>query len=370
MPEQAIAGRLTMGGTLNAPLPVALYKGTAFIATTSQMQAMDTATGRVTATVTPERTPVETGDGWKDINHADAPLLVSAHGTPTVIAPFVVEQTGTGTQASHTVVEVTGTNADTGRAMWRLTLRLPEWATGADPKASAIGADNGIAVIGVSTSNDARAAAYGIDLNGPRQVWSVDKFQASAVTGQTVAGALLEDDIGIDQRPAGFDLATGRRLWQGPLGKWVSADPAGPRQLRVHGKDYDNGSYDRLADPRTGRTLHNLPADLAGSACTYDDRSMLICYGMGAASYVVYGLDASTGKVVWQLPDRQADRIAPEITTAWHGRVYGTTDNGAVALDARTGKDLPSPGVAPLLVDESAGIVLVDSSLLAYPTSS
>ncbi|MFF9768169.1 hypothetical protein ACF1GT_16390 [Streptomyces sp. NPDC014636] len=96
---------------------------------------------------------------------------------------------------------------------------------------------------------------------------------------------------------------------------------------------------------------------------------MLICYGMGAASYVVYGLAPSTGKVAWQLPDKQADRIAPKMTTAWHGRVYGTTDNGAVALDARTGKDLPSPRVAPLLVDESAGIVLGDSSLLAYPTS-
>ncbi|MFI9243988.1 hypothetical protein ACIGXF_15650 [Streptomyces sp. NPDC053086] len=69
--------------------------------------------------------------------------------------------------------------------------------------------------------------------------------------------------------------------------------------------------------------------------------------------------------MAWQLPDKQADRIAPKITTAWHGRVYGTTDNGAV-LDARTGMDLPSPRVVPLLVDESAGIVLGDSSLLAY----
>ncbi|MFF8730493.1 PQQ-binding-like beta-propeller repeat protein [Streptomyces sp. NPDC015171] len=369
LPEQAIAGRLTAGGTLNAPLPVTLYKSTAFVATTTQMQAMDTATGRITATVTPELTPVETGNGWNDTNHADAPLLVTGHGTPTVIAPFVVKRTGTGTQASNTVVEVIGTSADTGKAIWHLTLRLPEWATEDDPEASVIGADNGIAVIRVSTFHHDHAAAYGIDLDGPRQAWGADKFQASAVTDQTVAGALLEDDIGIDQRPAGFDLATGKRLWQGPLGDSASADSAGPRQLRVHGKDYENGHYDRLADPRTGRTLQTLPADLAGSTCTYDDRSMLICYGMGAASYVVYGLKPSTGKVAWRLPDRQADRIAPKITTAWHGRVYGTTDNGAVALDARTGKDLPGPRVAPLLVDESAGIVLGDSSLLAYTSS-
>nr|WP_237281897.1 hypothetical protein [Streptomyces griseochromogenes] len=44
--------------------------------------------------------------------------------------------------------------------------------------------------------------------------------------------------------------------------------------------------------------------------------------------------------MLWQLPVKQADRIAPKITTAWHGRVYGGTDHGAIALDARNGKDL------------------------------
>ncbi|CAM5258756.1 hypothetical protein SXANM310S_02561 [Streptomyces xanthochromogenes] len=364
LPEQAIAGRLTVGGTLNAPLPIALYKATAFVATATQRQAIDTRTGRTTATVAPDRTPVETGDAWNDTNHATAPLLVDAHGAATVIAAFVVKQTGTGTQAAHTAVEVTGTSAETGKAIWHLTLGLPEWATDTTPEVSAIGADSGIAVISASASQSGHAVAFGIDLNGPRQVWSVDRFQASAVTDRTVAGALLEDTMGIDRRPAGFDIATGKQLWKGPLGDSASADPAGPQRLRVHGKDYDNGPYERLTDPRTGRTLQDLPSDLAGSTCTYDYQSMLICYGMNA----VYGVDPSTGKVAWQLPDAQADRIAPKITTAWHGRVYGTTSNGAIALDARTGKDVPSPHVAPLLVNESTGIVLNDG-LVAYPTS-
>lgn len=370
LPEGAIAGRLTVGGTLNAPMPVALYKATTFIATANQMQAMGTATGRITATVTPKGTPIESDNVWTSTNHAAAPLLATAQGTATVIIPFVVEQTGTGTQTSHTVVEVTGTNADTGKVMWRLPLRPPQWDTGSTLRAAAVGADDGIAVIRVSTGDDYHAAAYGIDLNGPREIWTVDRFQASAVTDQTVAGAALEDELGIDQRPAGFDIATGKRLWQGAHGTSVGAESAGPHLVRVHGNDYDNGdSHDRLVDSRTGRALQTLPADLGSSTCTYDDRSMLICYGMGAASRVAYGLDASTGKVLWQLPDKQADRIAPKVTTAWHGRVYGTTDHGPIALDARTGKDLPSPGVAPLLVNESAGIVLDDSGLLAYSTS-
>ncbi|MFI2207429.1 PQQ-binding-like beta-propeller repeat protein [Streptomyces sp. NPDC020192] len=370
LPDDAIAGRLTVSGTLNSPLPVALYKTTAFIATARHMQVMDTVTGTVTALIIPDNTPVESADAWASTNHAAAPLLTTSQGTPSVLAPFVVTQTGTGTQASHTVVEVTATNADTGQVMWRLTLQPPQWDTGSDLRATAIGSAHGIAVIRISTGDDDYAAAYGIDLNRPRQAWMVDKFQASAVTDQTVAGAVLEDEVSVDQRPAGFDLTTGKRLWQGSNGTWVGADPAGPHLLRIHGKDYDSGhSYDRLVDPLTGRTLHTLPADLGDSDCTYDDRSVLVCSGMGSESRVAYGVDTSSGKVLWQLPDKQADRIAPKITTAWHGRVYGETDHGAIALDARTGKDVPSPGAAPLLVNESTGIVL-DSGLVAYPTSS
>ncbi|ARP72341.1 hypothetical protein LK07_24155 [Streptomyces pluripotens] len=153
----------------------------------------------------------------------------------------------------------------------------------------------------------------------------------------------------------------------------MSIVPAGPRLVRVSGKDYDRGhSYDRLVDAGSGRTVRTMPADLAGSECDYDDRSALVCSGMGAESQVAYGLDASTGKDLWRLPDQQADRIAPKVTAAWHGRVYGTTDHGSVALDARTGKDLPNPGIAPILVNESAGLALDQdgSNLIAYPTSS
>ncbi|MGW1917061.1 hypothetical protein ACWCQS_41945 [Streptomyces sp. NPDC002076] len=101
-----------------------------------------------------------------------------------------------------------------------------------------------------------------------------------------------------------------------------------------------------------------MPADLASSKCVYDDRNALVCFGTGPEGLLAYGLDASNGKDLWQLPDQQADRIAPQVTAVWHGRVYGTTDHGTVTLDARTGKDLPNPGVAPYLVNESAGLAL------------
>ena len=45
------------------------------------------------------------------------------------------------------------------------------------------------------------------------------------------------------------------------------------------------------------------------------------------------------------------------MTTAWHGAVYGTTVNGPLVLDARTGADRDTrPGAAPVLVNAYLGL--------------
>ncbi|ARP72328.1 hypothetical protein LK07_24055 [Streptomyces pluripotens] len=108
----------------------------------------------------------------------------------------------------------------------------------------------------------------------------------------------------------------------------MGAAPAGPSLVRVYGKEYDSGdAYDRFVDPASGRTVQTVPADLTDSNCDYDDRSTLVCSGTGPQSQVAYGLDASTGKVLWQLPDQQADRIAPTVTAAWPGRFQSPGDH-------------------------------------------
>ncbi|MET7606586.1 PQQ-binding-like beta-propeller repeat protein [Streptomyces avermitilis] len=355
-----------MTGDLNSALPVALYKTTAFLASAKQMQAMDTATGQVTATIKPQGTPVDPGEFNTD--PATPPLLVTTQGTATVLTSFVVKQAATGTQASHTVVEVHATNADTGKVMWRLTLRPPQWdGSSLDMRAAVVGADGDSAVIRVSTNDGYHAAAYGLDLNSPRQVWSTDKVRVDAVADGAVVGAVFSDDLGTVQRPAGFDVATGKRLWLGERSYDVKTSVAGQQLIRVQGADYDSEeNYDRLVESRTNRVRQTVLTDIDDAECTYDGQSTLVCHGTSGAS----GLDASNGEVLWQLPDEQADRIAPEVTTAWHGRVYGTANNSPIALDARTGKDMPNPRTTPLLVNESVGIALDDSGLVAYPTIS
>ena len=67
-----------------------------------------------------------------------------------------------------------------------------------------------------------------------------------------------------------------------------------------------------------------------------------------------FALDAVSAQLLWSLP--AAGRVPPQVSTAWHGAVYGTTVNGPVVVDARTGRDRnPAPGAAPVVVDGYLG---------------
>ncbi|MBT2510831.1 hypothetical protein J7I98_34445 [Streptomyces sp. ISL-98] len=69
-------------------------------------------------------------------------------------------------------------------------------------------------------------------------------------------------------------------------------------------------------------------------------------------------MDVHTAHVLWRLPDESANRIAPEITSAWHGVVYAQADQ-AMTLDARTGRDLRTGIglVSPTMVNDGYGLV-------------
>ncbi|WP_194894619.1 hypothetical protein [Catenulispora pinisilvae] len=84
----------------------------------------------------------------------------------------------------------------------------------------------------------------------------------------------------------------------------------------------------------------------------------------------VVGFDAVTGKQLWTLPDTAANRTALWVTGVGHGAVYGRTYYGPVVLDAHSGVDRQdSPGVAPTVVDEYAGIALNNPDKLAAFTA-
>ncbi|MFH8926061.1 hypothetical protein ACH4D4_03275 [Streptomyces pristinaespiralis] len=372
MPQEATAGRLTVGGTLKDPLPIALHKSTAYVALPDRVQAVDTADGRVLATIAPREEAVRNSAEWDVDDSAQAPAVVPHGDASTLLAPFLVEQSGTGTQADHTAVELTGSDTDSHEVTWRLVLDLPKWAeTSLSTLYTRVsGSENGKALVTVWDRTN--AITFAVDVGTHKVLWTLDGFWAIGIAAGTAFGATLEDGTA-HERVAGHGIVDGRRRWIGTDSFGLSAYSAGPHLIILRGRDYASGeAYHRLVDARTGTTRREMPADLAGADCTYDDRRTLVCSGKGAEGDVAAGLDAGSGEILWQLPDDAADRVAPKVSTAWHGRVYGTTGNGIVALDARTGKDLPTaPAIAPVLVNETVGLALDESGdiLMAYPTS-
>ena len=111
-----------------------------------------------------------------------------------------------------------------------------------------------------------------------------------------------------------------------------------------------------MLDAGTG-AVRSAQDSQGGVSCRYDERSVTICYQAVSGESWAAGFDARTGARLWQLPDAAAGRIAPQVSTAWHGVVYGSTDSGTVALDARTGADRPTvPNIAPDLVNAYVGV--------------
>jgi hypothetical protein len=364
-------------GEFVRPPSVTLYGSTAYVGAFDHVQAIDTANGHVTATIEPEGKAMAESAGAS--NKAGAPAVVTIGGTPALVTTFLVEQSGTGTQADHTAVEIAVSDPGTAKVRSRLTLRLPAWADDSihGLTATVVGADGNIGVVTVS-DNDFEALTYGVDLKAHRQVWVHDDFKTTAVAAGTAVG--WSTDVN-DEHAIGYDVATGERRWQDErmVENTEKLTVAGPNFVLLQGKGWASETdFLYLLDPTTGKTERRLPAGLSEGTCVYDEKGTLVCHGTGEDTDgpVACGLDATTGKTLWQLPDKQADRIAPKITTAWHGRVYGRTDNGPVALDARTGKDLPArPGIAPVLVNGSAGLALGKADgwkdeLFVYPATS
>ncbi|MFE9438084.1 PQQ-binding-like beta-propeller repeat protein [Streptomyces sp. NPDC006602] len=359
MPEGLTDNRTDLQHRVIRSLPVTLHGGTAYAAAFDHVQAVDTATGDITATIEPEGTAAVEGTG---ITHdAGPPALVTTGDKSTLLTPFLVRQAGTGTQAAHQAVEMAVSDADTAKVLWRMTLRLPEWGddTLTALTVHAVGADGNIGVVTAHDSYD-NAATYGIDLVSHRQVWSQDGFAAAGIADGTAVGS--GGNRTGEGRALGYDAATGKRLWQGAENIDPDVTTAGPHYAVARAKDFKTDEQTLLlVDPATGATKHRLPAELGESTCGYDEKSTIVCHGESTQTDepVAYGLDATSGKVLWKLPDAQSDRIAPEVTSAWHGRVYGETENGPVTLDARTGEDAPtSPGIAPVLVNGSAALAL------------
>lgn len=240
-----------------------------------------------------------------------------------------------------------------------------------------VGVTAGVAVITAST--DAHRTTLAVDLAARRLLWVVDGTRADAVLDvgpsagvvvgvATPAGRSPSD---ADATVVGLDAVSGVRRFAGEPVRSPEVTRAGPGLVAVHARGASSpaslpGALSaplglpvptaalRFLDAR-GATLRTVDTGSSSAAprCVWDEAAVTVCDTGGR----LVAVDATTAAPLWSLPDPAANRVAPALGTAWHGAVYGTTVNGPVVLDARTGADRDTaPGAAPVLVNAYLGV--------------
>jgi len=355
------------------PLPAVLNGFDAFLALPDGLRVIDTRTGDVRASVSPippaatsvpsSVPPSGSASVQPDVRLEGpvprAPVPVSVAGRAAVVAVFGVKVAGHGTTVGHDGVQVLAIDALTyaGVAAARIDLPVSLTDRNALREAWPVGLAGSVLVVGVRLGPDRSPASYGIDLAAGRLAWQLPGFEATALVGDRVIGAAAEPGGGLRVTAVGAD--DGRRLWvaAGPGALTASVWPAGPALVAVSSTDAGTGQRTlAVLDAATGVVRSSAPSQ-GGVTCRYDERATTVCSQPEAGQPWAAGYDAVTGRQLWQLPDATAGRVAPTVSTAWHGAVYGSTDAGPVVLDARTGADRPgTPNVAPDLVDAYVGL--------------
>ncbi|WP_285630966.1 PQQ-binding-like beta-propeller repeat protein [Actinoallomurus iriomotensis] len=333
---------------------------TAYFQSDGGLHAVDLPSGELSWTARP-------GSGGEVSGGGIQPLLATMGGRPYLVGLFDVTIPGQGTTPAKKVVEVLAADPATGRVVRDDTLPLPvrpaqgdddaeqftqQWLVGADDKA--------IVIMLNGTEGDVTLVE---DPAAHRIRWFERDMTAFAVAdGQVIAGT--GRDINNLMRSGYYtlhsiDTVTKVERWRTKeiyTGSY-KGQPAGPGLVAINSGDDTEG----LVDAATGKTRFSWPDHKVNYDCVYDERSVTVCTTTGT----VMAFDTATAKLLWRLPTD--GRIAPTVTTAWHGAVYGTTPNGPVVIDARSGQDRgTSPGAAPSLVGPYGGIVNEDDQPPAF----
>lgn len=377
LPDEASEGAFSIGGHLRRPLPVALVGTVAYIAATDHLLVVETRTGQqLGAPIRPEsgRGVAYAPSGWAGDNPAEPPLPANVEGSGRVYAAFIVDLPGSGTTAGQRGIELVGIEAPGARPVWRATVPLEKWASQASSRAltaAPVWSDGRTVLVRVSSPGSLPddATTYAIDATTGKIRWKRDDFAARVVAGDTAVG-----EVPSKFTPAeisGLSLSDGSIRWTKTESALdVGVFPGGPSLVVTLGQGVGTYNVLSLLDAATGTVKASGKGSYNDISCQYDGASVTVCHQEPFGHPWAAAFDTTTGAWLWSLPDDEANRVAPTITSAWHGAVYGTTQNGPVILDARTGEDrATAPGAAPFIVNGNVGLALDpnESDLWAFP---
>lgn len=367
LPSSVGAGKVTNGGTIDGDLPIVLDGRTVFIAEPDGLLGIDGLSGDTTADVRPEMEPANAGEdfGGFESSPLQPPVIGEVEGQRLVLVPVAVSIPGSGTTPDSRAIEILAADADTGEQAWTLDLAVPEWGQEDyyDLWPTAVGVAGTTLIISASADDD--VISYGVDLTTRTVRWQKDGFGASVVGEGVAVGGTGHALLGEAQVLA-LNAVTGATTWSIDGGRGLIS--AGPKAVIVtDGSSIPGEGTYAIRTMSTGAVLKEGDADFSFIQCDYDERSVTVC-ARGMFGAFAGAVDAS-GEWLWILPDDSQGRVAPAVTTAWHGIVYGRTENGPLLLDATTGRDRSEqPGFAPHVVNEYLGVGLDDANdLVVHP---
>ncbi|MFF5554001.1 outer membrane protein assembly factor BamB family protein [Streptomyces olivaceoviridis] len=307
-----------------------------------------------------------------------------------VFVTYLTEVRGTGTLANRYMTRVQALDAKTGRTLWAINLKK-HYSSALEAKFASrphiFAADAQHVVVEAHFDQGTYTALLAADKG--TLLWDDPLFVPVAFDGQVVAGQVLSPGGNVSLTE-GRAVADGRHLWKLPakppvkndLSDWGSAygvPEAGSTHQAFFLARIDEATAAeppphvllyRVADGKRFLGLDDaINNTIEPGDCRDDGRRTIVC----GTDRVVVAYDDRSGKKLWKLPDEAAGRVAPGVTAVRHGIVYGTTDNGAVALDARTGRDRTTDlSIAPEYVGRGFGLAYGETAgdqdeLYVYP---
>lgn len=351
-------------------LAMALIGTTGYFAVDGGLQISDTRSATQIATVAPS-TPMAPGiEGISGVT-VGAPSPIASDGKELIVVPFALQPAGQGTSAPTLIAEIVAVDPVNSTTVWTVRHDLPDWAFANRYQIAikVVGVNDGALVVGVEYGDGQKATVFALDVNTHDVLWTKDDFRAAAIAGGNVVG--VSSSVSKPQRRlTAVRSRDGESVWTSKMQGFEPVVAAGPTFVLAQNEEPSSDVLRRLpitrlriVDGNSGTELNsplfsNIPLFDSERVCRFDGLSVTVCSATGGYGSEAIGLDSTTGEFLWELPDKKTKRVAPRVTAVLHGAVYGTTDNGPVVLDAKTGADLENTAViAPSVVNDTTGVV-------------
>lgn len=297
------------------------------------------------------------------------PMAVQLNGKEVIAIAYAQMVQGSGTQKAHAQVSFQWIDPLEGKVLAAaaadLTTLIGPGTGASDFLAPAYDPATGQIAVSLSTqSSEPTSKVHEFTVfadPATQKATTIPSVEVAGVLNGTVVGVKGSQQEGAkDNAIVQADGVTGAIKKSVPVPAMNYLRPAGSGSKHGYfaGTGYLNGAQDSVdhvnslyaVDIATGAVVETkLPpsADGDDATCFSDHLAAVVCNrSLADQKKAIAGFDDATGKLAWSY-DSSANRVVPAITTMFNGLVYGTADDKAVLLDAKTGEDVPAPAATP-----------------------